>query len=103
MTDFEHYDLAMDAEAIQYRMKMAVATLNDAINQIYNIEGDRWQMAYDVLYPLKIGVGVFCLSRYFAPKSSQWNKLKTIQLIIFSFQIGFVCRHFSAIRILVFQ
>jgi hypothetical protein len=49
MTDFEHYDLAMDAEAIEYRMKMALATLNDAINQIYNIEGDRWQMAYDTL------------------------------------------------------
>jgi hypothetical protein len=32
-----------------YRKKMAVATLNDAINQIYNIEGDRWQMAYDTL------------------------------------------------------
>jgi hypothetical protein len=49
MTDFEHYDLAMEAENLQYRMKMAIATLNDAINQIYNIEGDRWQMAYDVL------------------------------------------------------
>ena len=49
MTDFEHYDLAMDAESIEYRMKMALATLNDAINQIYNIEGDRWQMAYDTL------------------------------------------------------
>ena len=32
-----------------YAKKMAVATLNDAINQIYNIEGDRWQMAYDTL------------------------------------------------------
>jgi len=49
MTDFEHYDLAMNAEDIQYRMKMAIATLNDAINQIYAIEGDRWQMAYDTL------------------------------------------------------
>ena len=49
MTDFEHYDLAQDAEDLKYRMKMAVATLNDAINQIYNIEGDRWQMAYDTL------------------------------------------------------
>jgi hypothetical protein len=49
MTDFEHYDLAMEEENLQYRMKMAIATLNDAINQIYNIEGDRWQMAYDVL------------------------------------------------------
>ena len=32
-----------------YQKQMAVATLNDAINQIYNIEGDRWQMAYDTL------------------------------------------------------
>jgi hypothetical protein len=32
-----------------YKIKMAIATLNDAINQIYNIEGDRWQMAYDTL------------------------------------------------------
>jgi hypothetical protein len=36
-------------EDLEYRKKMAVATLNDAINQIYNIEGDRWQMAYDTL------------------------------------------------------
>jgi hypothetical protein len=36
-------------EDLQYRKNMAVATLNDAINQIYNIEGDRWQMAYDTL------------------------------------------------------
>jgi len=36
-------------EDLAYRKKMAVATLNDAINQIYNIEGDRWQMAYDTL------------------------------------------------------
>jgi hypothetical protein len=36
-------------EAQVYEKKMAVATLNDAINQIYNIEGDRWQMAYDTL------------------------------------------------------
>ena len=36
-------------EDLMYRKKMAVATLNDAINQIYNIEGDRWQMAYDTL------------------------------------------------------
>lgn len=34
---------------LDYQKAMAVATLNDAINQIYNIEGDRWQMAYDVL------------------------------------------------------
>ena len=49
MTDFEHYDLAQEAEDLEYRMKMAIATLNDAVNQIYNIEGDRWQMAYDTL------------------------------------------------------
>jgi hypothetical protein len=36
-------------EDLAYRKQMAVATLNDAINQIYNIEGDRWQLAYDVL------------------------------------------------------
>lgn len=36
-------------EDLQYRKNMAVATLNDAINQIYNIEGDRWQIAYDTL------------------------------------------------------
>jgi hypothetical protein len=36
-------------EDLSYRKKMAAATLNDAINQIYNIEGDRWQMAYDTL------------------------------------------------------
>jgi hypothetical protein len=40
-------DLAL--EDLSYRKQMAVATLNDAINQIYNIEGDRWQMAYDTL------------------------------------------------------
>lgn len=32
-----------------YKKQEAIATLNDAINQIYNIEGDRWQMAYDTL------------------------------------------------------
>ena len=36
-------------EDLEYRKRMALATLNDAINQIYNIEGDRWQMAYDTL------------------------------------------------------
>ena len=40
-------DLAL--EDLQYRKQMAVATLTDAVNQIYNIEGDRWQLAYDVL------------------------------------------------------
>ena len=39
----------LNLEDLGYRKKMAVATLNDAINQIYNIEGDRWQMAYDTL------------------------------------------------------
>jgi hypothetical protein len=39
----------LNLEDISYRKQMAVATLNDAINQIYNIEGDRWQMAYDAL------------------------------------------------------
>jgi len=37
------------ASSIEFDKKMALATLNDAINQIYNIEGDRWQMAYDTL------------------------------------------------------
>ena len=40
-------DLAL--EDLAYRKGMAIATLNDSINQIYNIEGDRWQMAYDTL------------------------------------------------------
>jgi hypothetical protein len=40
-------DLAL--EDLEYRKQMALATLNDAVNQIYNIEGDRWQMAYDTL------------------------------------------------------
>jgi hypothetical protein len=45
------YDPAEDMalEDLEYRKEMALATLNDAINQIYNIEGDRWQMAYDTL------------------------------------------------------
>ena len=49
MTDFEHFDEAEYLEDLMYRKKMAVATLNDAITQIYNIEGDTWQMAYDTL------------------------------------------------------
>jgi hypothetical protein len=32
-----------------YKVLEAIATLEDATNQIYNIEGDRWQMAYDML------------------------------------------------------
>lgn len=45
------YDPAEDLalEDLEYRKQMALATLNDAVNQIYNIEGDRWQMAYDTL------------------------------------------------------
>jgi hypothetical protein len=39
----------LNLEDLGYRKQMALATLNDAINQIYNIEGDRWQMAYDTL------------------------------------------------------
>lgn len=61
ISDFEQYDRAMEKE-VQYRKQMAIATLNDAINQIYNIPGDRWQMAYDILEPmldnLKIEVDV---------------------------------------------
>jgi hypothetical protein len=36
----------------KYAILEAIATLQDATNQIYNIEGDRWQMAYDVLEAL---------------------------------------------------
>ena len=32
-----------------YKVLEAIATLEDAVNQIHNIEGDRFQMAYDVL------------------------------------------------------
>ena len=32
-----------------YKALEAIATLEDAVNQIFNIEGDRFQMAYDVL------------------------------------------------------
>jgi len=32
-----------------YKVLEAIATLEDATNQIYNIEGDRFQMAYDML------------------------------------------------------
>ena len=38
----------LNLEDLSYRKKMAVATLNDAINQIYNIEGDRWQMIFSL-------------------------------------------------------
>ena len=33
----------------QYKIKEGLALLEDAINIIYNIPGDRFQMAYDVL------------------------------------------------------
>ena len=33
----------------KYAIREAIATLQDATNQVYNIEGDRWQMAYDTL------------------------------------------------------
>lgn len=51
MTGFQSKRAMAQAKVddLGYRKKMAVATLNDAINQIYNIEGDRWQMAYDTL------------------------------------------------------
>ena len=32
-----------------YKVLEAIATLEDATNQIYNIEGVRFQMAYDML------------------------------------------------------
>lgn len=48
MTDWDQYDQAQEQER-KYAKQMAVATLSDAITQIYNIEGDRWQMAYDTL------------------------------------------------------
>jgi hypothetical protein len=36
----------------QYKIKEGLALLEDAANIIYNIEGNRWQMAYDVLEAL---------------------------------------------------
>ena len=33
----------------KWAIRNAMATLQDATNQVYNIEGDRWQMAYEVL------------------------------------------------------
>lgn len=36
----------------QYQILEALATLEDATTRIYNIPGDRWQMAYDVLEAL---------------------------------------------------
>jgi hypothetical protein len=33
----------------QYKILEALATLEDAVARIYNIPGDRWQMAYDTL------------------------------------------------------
>jgi hypothetical protein len=49
MSDFEVFDQAQYEENLRYRKLEALATLKDAVNQIYNIEGDRWQMAYDTL------------------------------------------------------
>jgi hypothetical protein len=49
MSDFDLFDQAQYEENLRYRKLEALATLNDAVNQIYNIEGDRWQMAYDTL------------------------------------------------------
>ena len=40
--------LKMSSEQ-HYKIKEALALLEDATNQVYNIEGDRWQMAYDML------------------------------------------------------
>lgn len=34
---------------LDYKKLEALAALEDAIAQIYNIEGNRWQMAYDTL------------------------------------------------------
>lgn len=34
------------------QIKEALAALNAATTHIYNIEGDRWQMAYEVLEAL---------------------------------------------------
>ena len=34
---------------LDYKVLEAIATLEDAVARIYNIPGDRWQMAYDVL------------------------------------------------------
>jgi hypothetical protein len=49
MSDFDLFDQAQYEENLRYRKLEAIATLKDAVNQIYNIEGDRWQMAYDTL------------------------------------------------------
>jgi hypothetical protein len=41
-----------------YKVLEAIATLEDATNQIYNIEGDRWQMAYDMLEALLTNLNI---------------------------------------------
>jgi hypothetical protein len=43
---------------IEYRKRMALASLNDAVNQIYNIEGARWQMAYDTLEAIMANLNI---------------------------------------------
>jgi hypothetical protein len=41
-----------------YKKLEALALLEDATNQIYNIEGDRWQMAYDMLEALLTNLNI---------------------------------------------
>lgn len=36
----------------QEQIQQALSTLEQATTHIYNIEGDRWQMAYDLLEAL---------------------------------------------------
>jgi len=47
----------MKTEA-DYKKLEALALLEDATNQIYNIEGDRWQMAYDMLEALLTNLNI---------------------------------------------
>ena len=41
-----------------YRILEALATLEDATSQVYNIPGDRWQMAYEVLEALLANLNI---------------------------------------------
>lgn len=41
-----------NSQTTDERIKKALATLEDATTLVYNIEGDRWQMAYEVLEAL---------------------------------------------------
>ena len=54
-------DALGENESISDRKKNAVDALNVATTLVYNIPGDRWQMAYEMLEPmvnnLKIEVG----------------------------------------------